>query len=204
MKKNNILIITATLSFILFILILLGIYLNWPILKLDIKTNSLMQSIETPSMIKLSNYIGEIFSTKILIAVAFLLSIYFLIKKNKEDSVFSAATISIGAIFVFIIKNLVHRLRPENISIIEDDFSFPSGHAAMSLIFFEIITYLIFKNTKSNKIKIITLVISILAVLIISFSRLILDAHWLTDIIAGLSLGLFILIFCILFRKVMD
>ena len=102
---------------------------------------------------------------------------------------------------VFILKEIVQRARPLNILITETGFAFPSGHATISLIFFGIITYLIFKNRKSKTLKQTALIASILAVLIIGLSRLILNAHWFTDVLGGFALGAVILTICILFRK---
>jgi len=202
MKYKKRLIFLCLISLIIFLLTLL----NFPsfLSNLDVNTNSYLKIIQTDFTIKLSAFMGIIFSSTILIIVTFILGTYHWLKKEKKDALFSAFTILLGATTVFVLKEIINRERPFNILINETGFSFPSGHATMSLIFFGIITYLIFKKAKSKKTKIITSIIASLAILSISLSRLILNAHWFTDIIAGLSLGTFILSLCILFRKIID
>lgn len=99
--------------------------------------------------------------------------------------------LSIAITFFFgeiIIKHLVCRIRPcHNI---DDDklvikkrpsfYSFPSGHTASSFAVF-MVAFLLLKDY--------SLLILILAILI-SFSRLYLQVHYLTDILAGIVLGL--------------
>jgi len=200
MKNSRKLIFTSTIALFLFAIILILVLLNTA-QTFDTSINSAIQNIQSPVLIKFSAIIGLIFDTKFLIVVILILALYHFIKKSEKDALFSIITISLGASMVYILKEIVQRARPLNILITETGFAFPSGHATMSLIFFGIITYLIFKNRKSKTLKQTTLVVSILAVLIIGLSRLILNAHWFTDILGGFALGAVILTICILFRK---
>jgi len=200
MKNSRKLIFTTTIALFLFAIILILVLLNTA-QTFDTSINSVVQTIQSPVLIKSSAIIGLIFDTKFLIIIILILALYHWIKKSEKDAMFAIVTISFGASMVYILKEIIQRARPLNILIAETGFAFPSGHATISLIFFGIITYLIFKNRKSKTLKQTTLILSILAILIIGLSRLIINAHWFTDILGGFALGAFILTICILFRK---
>ena len=94
-------------------------------------------------------------------------------------------------------KEKFQRAKPLNTLIPETSFSRPSGHATIDVVFFGLITYLFI--TKKHKLT--ATLISTLIILITGFTRLYLRVHWLTDVIAGLTLGTIILITSILIYK---
>lgn len=115
-----------------------------------------------------------------------------LIYKKKYNYLISLITLLTGAgILVFTIKDVVKRARPEimNAVIPENGFSFPSGHTFLSLVFYGLLTYFIFKNVKNIFLKALTLVIGAKLILVISFSRIYLGVHWTSDVIASFLLA---------------
>ena len=99
---------------------------------------------------------------------------------------FSISMIGSSILFL-LIKEIIKRERPLLQLIEISGYSFPSGHATLSttLVFS---LYLILKD----KIKYKKLFISICIIfpLLISFTRVYLCVHYLSDIIAGIGLGL--------------
>jgi membrane-associated phospholipid phosphatase len=68
--------------------------------------------------------------------------------------------------------------------------------------FFFMLTHSFFGKMKTLRGKIILVLGSIIATLLICFSRLYLGAHWTLDILAGVALGLLSVSFTILLFKV--
>lgn len=165
-KKKLILI--SLLSLILFII---SFKLDY-IINNNIPQNSILTSI----MIVIS----YIFDPYVIIAFLLILAIILYYKKRKRDALFLFLTTSIGGILIVLIKEIIQRARPINQLMIETGYSFPSGHVVMSTILILSLIYLI-----KTKLKYLLLLILILII----FSRIYLNVHWFSDVIAGFLLG---------------
>jgi undecaprenyl-diphosphatase len=88
------------------------------------------------------------------------------------------------------LKVLFHRPRPTPVGgfIDAQQYSFPSGHAMVSAAFYFFIAYLAWRLMK-GRWRIVLVVGLVLLVLLIGLSRLYLQAHYLSDVIAGYLAG---------------
>lgn len=117
----------------------------------------------------------------------------------------SAWTFLIACLGTFILsdglKIIVARVRPAlwDTLITEPSFSFPSGHALKSTVFYGIIAYLLGTHYPQQAKWIYTGVTIMIAS--ICFSRLYLGVHWPTDVIFGCSVGWVWLMSCIRIDK---
>jgi len=139
-------------------------------------------------------YLGE---PVILLIVCLVIGTWLLTRGQR-----SQATILIiaaaGAIALNnLLKVLFGRARPMLWERVVDvgQYSFPSGHAMISMVIFGTIGYLLSSKFPLWRIGIISL--TILLVTGIGLSRLYLGVHWPTDIVAGYAAGLVWLITCI-------
>jgi membrane-associated phospholipid phosphatase len=71
----------------------------------------------------------------------------------------------------------------------ESTFSFPSGHALVSLAVYGAIALLLARRIRSHAARTLLLSGTALLVLAIGFSRLYLGVHFLSDVLAGLAAG---------------
>jgi undecaprenyl-diphosphatase len=103
-----------------------------------------------------------------------------------------------------LLKVLFGRARPMLWERIVDvqQYSFPSGHAMISMVVFGMIGYLLSSKFSQWRIGIISL--TILLVTGIGLSRLYLGVHWPTDIVAGYAAGLVWLLTCIFSFQVLQ
>jgi membrane-associated phospholipid phosphatase len=72
----------------------------------------------------------------------------------------------------------------------ESSYSFPSGHSSVSLAVYGTIGFILARHLGDRRAQIGALVAAALLIVLIGFSRLYLGVHFLTDVIAGFSLGL--------------
>jgi len=107
-----------------------------------------------------------------------------------------------GLLFEVLTKVIIHRARPENALIEVSGYSFPSGHATMAIIFFSLLLYSFKDDIKNKALKNIFIASNIIFFLIIGLSRVYLNVHWFSDVLAGFGLGLFWLTLLILIFKI--
>jgi len=94
---------------------------------------------------------------------------------------------------VYILKDFVMRVRPTEVAHVyqETGFSFPSGHAAVSVVFYGLLAYLWAQNVKSSKARHNILFGLIFFIVMIGFSRVYLGVHYPSDVLAGYGVGAF-------------
>ena len=92
-----------------------------------------------------------------------------------------------------VLKIVFGRARPDlwPALVTEKTYSFPSGHATMSTVFFGGLVAVVFHLRKSRLERAVALSAGVLAVLAVAVSRVYLGAHWATDVAGGMLIGLF-------------
>lgn len=69
-------------------------------------------------------------------------------------------------------------------------FGFPSGHVLSLVVFFGLMIYLVaMASTRRRRWRALACVVAGLPVVVVAFSRLYLDKHWLSDLAGGLMIG---------------
>lgn len=107
-----------------------------------------------------------------------------------------------GATMAFtLVKLLVQRVRPGSDLLYVSGYSFPSGHATMATAVALAIYFIFSKRVYLTSLRMLLLLMCTSWIVIISFSRVYLNVHWLSDVIAGFGLGLFWVTLLILWRK---
>lgn len=151
---------------------------------------------------RLNSFVQTItdFSSPSLITYLFpIIVVALFLFKLKRQSIFFLIAGSGGLVLLTVFKRVFERARPPYPLLgPEVGFSFPSGHATFSFIFYGAIAYLfwISKLPKSLRITMITLLL--LMSFAIGISRIYLRVHFPSDVIAGFALGyswLFLVIF---------
>ncbi len=124
-------------------------------------------------------------------AFLLLFTFYFFIRKNKWYFIKLVTIALSNLILMFGLKFLFNRPRPL-IPLLKEvpGLSFPSGHAFMSLTFFGLIIYIVYRDVKNKRLKWIIIIILVIIILLVGLSRVYLRVHYASDVIAGYCFGM--------------
>lgn len=168
------------------------------IIHIDVKINQYVAAISYPLLTTGMNAVAVIFDPIVLGIASIGFCAYLIYNKKWYQGLLWLLSMGSAAISVYIIKLLVHRPRPEAVL---TDFSFPSGHAAMNILFFCLLFYCFKEHITTKKQRIQAIGALALFAVGIGFNRIYLHAHWFSDVIGGYAVGLFWLAFYILILK---
>ena len=98
-----------------------------------------------------------------------------------------------------IVKYIIRRPRPDHLRLIKQGgYSFPSGHAMISIAMYGFLIYLVNKKVKNKILRIILTILLVVIIISIGLSRIYVGVHYPSDILAGYLFSLSILIITII------
>ena len=137
------------------------------------------------------------FSCSVKFIIGFTILLVILIRNNKIK-LFILCNLCGVVLLNQVLKRIIRRPRPSGISLIkENGFSFPSGHSMVSMAFYGLFIYLIYKSKLNRETKLLLSLILSLLILFIGISRIYLGVHYASDVVAGFSLSIAYLIISI-------
>lgn len=127
-----------------------------------------------------------------LIPANLLLTAWFLlIQKRRWNSIKIPAVALSSLLLMFLLKLIFHRERPLTPLLqAAEGFSFPSGHALMSVTFYGLLILISWQNIKQSWLKWMLSIILVLLILVIGLSRVYLRVHYVSDVLAGFCVGI--------------
>lgn len=172
--------------------------------RLDVWINSKMESLWNPSLTNIMLFITRITDPPHLIVLSAVLLGVLVIRKKRYYSLLLFFSMVFGTISGLLVKSIIERPRPANTFVIAEGPSFPSGHAVIAIIFFSLLLYVFKDDVKNRVLRYIFIIANIVLFILIGCSRVYLNVHWFSDILAGFSLGLFWLTLLILIFKIVS
>lgn len=124
-----------------------------------------------------------------------LIVIILLITLNKKDKILLGSSAVLSVVINTILKNIVERPRPDHLRLItQGGYSFPSGHAMISICVYGTLIYIINKNVKNKLLKTLLTMLLLIIIISIGLSRIYVGVHYPSDILGGYLLSLTIVI----------
>lgn len=163
-------------------------------------------SFRTPVLTNIMLFITFL-GSELFLDIVIVITILLLFRKHKKDALIFSFILFITVTLELYLKNFFQRPRPEftlldNFPIIfEKTFSFPSGHAMNSFVFYVCCAYFIFRRFKSKKIGYTLVVLSGVLIFLIGISRIYLGVHYPSDVVAGFAAGFVCFVVVLLFEK---
>ena len=130
------------------------------------------------------NYVG---GAPAMIGLGVIVSILLWLHGQVRRAVAVVAIVFLGRLLVEAIKLSVHRARPalDAHPVITHSLSFPSGHAANSMIVFPLLALLFAPAAR----RVPWVALGVLISIVIGASRSLIGVHWPSDVIAGWAIG---------------
>lgn len=163
------------------------------IVAVDFRIAHLLAYFRNPELIKIFLWITLLGNWQIVIAAAIAVSIILWLWRKRDYIGYLWLALAADGLFTYLGKLAVRRARPGNPVYLENSFSFPSGHAMVSVVFFGWLGYLLIRELKSWQQKVNVFFVCLMLAAAIGFSRLYLAVHYFSDVWGGYLLGLLIL-----------
>lgn len=147
--------------------------------------------INSPLATQVMKGITMLGSAAVMITITVIMWLLCLRYKKSLGDAFAVTIVLTGAwLMNSVLKSLFQRTRPPGLHMVPAaGYSFPSGHAMISLAFYGILGYLLWHNLISRKAKYISTILLALMVLAIGISRVYLGVHYPSDVLAGFAAG---------------
>lgn len=130
-----------------------------------------------------------LFSSLIFVFICFF-------RRERVLSLIFIGSVVIGSGLNHFMKILFKRERPEINRLIEiGGYSFPSGHAMISLILYGLLAYIIYKSVNTKWVRNVIVGVIVILILLIGISRIYLGVHYFSDIVVGFLISVIFLVF---------
>jgi membrane protein DedA with SNARE-associated domain/membrane-associated phospholipid phosphatase len=172
----------------MFLGILEDVVSNDPLVQFDHVVFTALQQLRTAWADQVMIIATELGSATVAVPVIAAVSVLLALKRCWRTLAYWLTAVGFAQALVWILKLTLGRARPIAMYGGMEQFSFPSGHAASSIVLYGFLAVLLARD-KSPRIRWTITLVAALLVGLVSFSRLYLGAHWLSDVLASLSLG---------------
>lgn len=169
----------------LVVAVVLGVFVTWGgvgATAADVAWNTLMGDIRTPVLLDVAHVLDRLgggWVAKYLIPLVVIAAL--LLARRWRAAVFAAATMLISVAVVQLLKSVFGRARPEDMLVLSDYGSFPSGHTANAATLATLAVVLF--------PRLWVLIVAVAWTLAMALSRTLVSVHWLSDTVGGMLVG---------------
>jgi undecaprenyl-diphosphatase len=189
MNKNYLRLVFALISLALFFI------LAWLVISdltlMDKIISDYIKEIRNPVFNLIFIFLGNYLK---IILIVFSLIIIFLmfIEGRRKESGILILVLLLGYFFEQSMKFIFSRVRASEQLVEEIGYSFPSGHSIFSIILFLMIIYFYKDKIKDKSARFIFILLNLLLIMFVGFSRIYINVHYFSDVLGGFLLGYFI------------
>src|SRR6202166_1163829 len=176
----------------LFLVIALAIALSTPLAALDANAGTWLHVRATPLVTNAMAAVSFLGAPTTLTIVAVAGSLLLLYRRRHSEAA-TLSNVALGGNFLnFCLKHLIQRGRP-----VFDDpifslptYSFPSGHAMASTVCYGLLAIHTSVNARQRYTVYVAIAAAVFMVALVSFSRIYLGLHYLSDVMGGIAEGI--------------
>lgn len=174
----------------LFLGVLEDVVSHDPMVQADVSVYQFLQDIRTQPTDWLMVMVTEMGSIGVMLPLVVVLLAWFLWRRAWTTAIYWIGVATFSQLLVLLLKYTLGRHRPvESMYTGLEQFSFPSGHVTASTVLLCFLAFLLSLGQTRTMRALIALATG-LYIALVAFSRVYLGAHWLSDVVGGMSLGL--------------
>ena len=193
-SRNGGLALLFGLALIAFVTLTVLLLFGRPLVAFDQWLSAAVRSVAVSWLDAVARPLTSIGSVTGMTVLTILTAGWYALRRRRSEALFLALTVALGTLVGNVLKPLIGRARPAiDVSRIAqpDPYSFPSGHALASFLFFGALVFLIMTAEEDVPLKTKTVIsTALIAVgLAVSISRVYLGVHYVGDVIGAWLLG---------------
>jgi undecaprenyl-diphosphatase len=165
---------------------------------LDDSITSWFQEHATPLLTRMSRVVAFFGSVIFLTAASAIVGLVFAVRRWGYRLLTLTLAVGGGSLLNLLLKHFFHRQRPvlENPLVTLSSFGFPSGHTMGSTIFYGVLALCVAQSIRNWPRRVALCCTAALIIALVGLSRIYLGAHYFTDVIGAIAIGLAWLAFC--------
>ena len=160
---------------------------------LDVPALHAAMGLRSPGLNAFAAGIAYVFGPVGMPAMALLAMLLLALRRRSWTPVILIAASGIGSLLMTIAgKDIIQRHRPSLADAVppyEYSPSFPSGHTLNATVIAGVVGYLLWLRRHTIAAKVACIVAPIVIAVVVGLTRVLLGAHWFTDVLAGWLLG---------------
>ncbi len=158
----------------------------------DAAAQAYVDSIDSPEMTALIRGITFFGNSSSVLVLSLTVGLILFFRRSRRRLYAFASIMAGGGLLNVLLKHGFQRVRPDvSHLVVAHGYSFPSGHAMGSMLFFGGLAYVVFFTAQRRPFwRVVGILGCFVATLLIGASRIYLGVHYLSDVAAGLVAGL--------------
>ena len=138
------------------------------------------------SVVRVANAITQLGGAWSIVGLTAIGVVVLLRHGRRGDALLLVCSVGLGALATRVLKLAFDRLRPTigEPRALPHTASFPSGHTSGAMVVFVLLAVLLAMRWRRPAV-----VIAVLLAVLVGVTRVVVEAHWLTDVLAGYCLG---------------
>jgi undecaprenyl-diphosphatase len=162
-----------------------------PLVGVDHRLAAWFHEHATPSLVTVANVVTALGSYVVAVS-AVALAAWFGLRRAWHRLAAVILTVGGGSLLNVGVKQLFHRQRPQfdRAAALAHSYSFPSGHTISATLFYGLVAFLVMRSVRAWRWRLLAPFVAVFLILLVALTRLFLDAHYLSDVLAAMALGL--------------
>ncbi len=151
-----------------------------------------------PALTRFMRLVTFFGSVGLIAAASSCVALFQIVRKRWSQVLMLMLAVGGGSLLNILLKHFFHRQRPvlENPLLTLTSYGFPSGHTMGATLFYGVLAVFVAHCAGTWRWRVVVLCIAALVVAVIGLSRIYLGAHYLTDVVGAIAVGLAWLAFC--------